>query len=486
MVMTAIAILERVKESDTHVVLLSDRLTLEDQLLRAFSGSGIECRRANTGRELLDLLESSQIRVITSLIQKFDAAVRSQARQIDNPNIFVLVDEADRSQFGQFAETMRYVLPRACFVGFTDAPTLDALERFGPFITRPYSMEHAVRDGVLLPLYYEERKVAEKLPPDISDLEDDSFAETLQSLEYTRTTAADVSRHFGKHFADTPLKGVLIARSQSEALAYKNELEKLGQVTSEVFITAPRSNRQWALEPLQDLHAANVRKFGSAQRFEQDLLDRFNNTPHPQILICVDRFVGLDVPRCGVVYLMRRLKPSALVQAVSRGMRSWGNKTHGLAVDYFRQHQMLADALEVKTDDSDPLSRPTGSRRPLPRRFAALDQPTQLEIVLPSDLELPETVAREGFRQVITEGLQQAGQLVTADQLEAVSERVHTAVLSNRKVDWTLSPQARNRMLAAIEDELFQARDEEGRSLDVAVIDRLLHACLEVAILRLP
>jgi hypothetical protein len=167
-------------------------------------------------------------------------------------------------------------------------------------------------------------------------------------------------------------------------------------------------------------------------------------------------------------------------------MRSWGNKTHGLAVDYFRQHQMLADALEVKTDDSDPLSRPTGSRRPLPRRFAALDQPTQLEIVLPSDLELPETVAREGFRQVITEGLQQAGQLVTADQLEAVSERVHTAVLSNRKVDWTLSPQARNRMLAAIEDELFQARDEEGRSLDVAVIDRLLHACLEVAILRLP
>lgn len=489
MMMTAVAILEKVKESNTHVVLLSDRLTLEDQLLRVFSGSGIECRRANTGRELLDLLENSQIRVITTLIQKFDAAVRSQARQIDNPNIFVLVDEADRSQFGQFAETMNYVLPRACFVGFTSAPTLDALDRFGPLITRPYSMERAVRDGVLLPLYYEERNVFENLPPEIPGAPDDSFVETVRSLEYTRATAADVSRHFDKHFGATPFKGMLIVRSQFEALAYKHELDNLGTVTSEVFIADPRPNRHRVSEPLQDYYIENVRKFGSAQRYEQDLLDQFNNTSHPQILICVDRFVGLDVPRCGVVYLMRRLNPSVLIQAVSRGTRSWGNKTHGLAVDYFNQHQVLADALEVTLDDFDPLLRShepqrTGRRRRLPRRSASPDQATPLEIVLP-DLPSPETAAQEGYRKVITEGLQQAGARFGAEQIEALSVRVHTAVLRHRKVDWTLSAQARNRVLAAIEDELFQARDEKGQSLDVALIDRLLRACLEVAIDRL-
>src|SRR6185369_684059 len=138
MVMTAMAILKNIKDSNTRIVLLSDRASLEAQLHRAFSGSGIECVQATTGRDLLDLLRNSQIRVISTLIQKFDAAVRSQATEIDNHNIFVLVDEAERSQFGQFGASMHQVLPSACFIAFTGTPTLRAVNWFGSLIARPY------------------------------------------------------------------------------------------------------------------------------------------------------------------------------------------------------------------------------------------------------------------------------------------------------------------------------------------------------------
>jgi type I restriction enzyme, R subunit len=466
MAMTAVALLEKVKESNTRVLLLSDRLTVEEKLLRAFSGSGIECRRASTGRELLDLLENSQIRVITSVIEKFDAATRSQTSRIDNPNIFVLF---------------------ACFVGFTSSPTLDSLDHFGPLITCPYSMEHAMRDGVLLPLYYEERNVAGKLPPNNEDLEDDASAETMESEELIRARAADVGQHFVQHFGDTPLKGILIAGSPAEALAYKQELDDLGAVTSGLLLTAPRPSRRRFSRALQDFHAANARKFGSAQRYEEDLLDRFNHSSHPQILICVDRFVGLDVPRCGVIYLMRRLKESGLMQAVSRGTRSWGEKAHGLAVDYSNQHRVLADALEMKPAQSGPSlwipdSREAGSRPRLLRRFAVVLEASQLESMLPPNPASQESMARDGFTEAIEEGLQQSGQRLAAGQIEALSQRIHDAVLRNRKIDWTLSAQARNRMMAVIEDELFLVRDEEGRALGVGVIDRILSGCLAVAV----
>lgn len=506
MMMTAVAILKNIKDSNIRVVLLSDRAGLEAQLHRTFSGSGIECWQATTGRELLDLLRNSQIRVISTLIQKFDAAVRSQATEIDNPNIFVLIDEAERSQLGQFGASMRQILPSACFIAFTGTPTLRAVNWFGSLITRPYSTEEAVRDGVLLPLYYEGRKVGGRLglieESGLRDWDPDqdpehaapgytTFASFLESEEYIRATATDISQHFSAHFGNTPFKGILIAGSQYAAVAYKRHLDQFGLVTSEVLISLDTFNRQRGPDPLQEFYWGTIRKFSSAQRYEDDVLQRFTNTASPQILICVARFAGLDVPQCAVMYLTRPLSQSGLVQAMSRATRPWGPKERGLLVDYWDQHRKIAAALDPDLsssgDSQSDVSMPLrGGHRQL-RRVADLDLQTQMEIALPDPAgPQPEDRAQAGYEQVLTHGLQATGIELPAAQIKGLSKQIHAAVLGKRKVNWTRSPDARNRMLTAIEDELFAVQSARGRPLDVAIIDLILSGCLEVAMRELP
>src|SRR5690606_40419351 len=59
------------------------------------------------------------------IINKFDAAVKNLAHtQADSPNIFVLIDEAHRTQHGVFNVNMERVLPNACFVVFTGTPLM--------------------------------------------------------------------------------------------------------------------------------------------------------------------------------------------------------------------------------------------------------------------------------------------------------------------------------------------------------------------------
>lgn len=58
--------------------------------------------------------------VITSIINKFNTVER---QEVKNPSrdIFVLVDESHRSNYGLMATRMRSVFPNACYIGFTGA-----------------------------------------------------------------------------------------------------------------------------------------------------------------------------------------------------------------------------------------------------------------------------------------------------------------------------------------------------------------------------
>ena len=75
-------------------------------------------------------------------------------------NIFVMVDEAHRTQYKSLAANMRQALPNACFLGFTGTPIdkkdRSTLRTFGPYIDT-YTIEQAVRDKATVPIFYESR-----------------------------------------------------------------------------------------------------------------------------------------------------------------------------------------------------------------------------------------------------------------------------------------------------------------------------------------
>ena len=90
----------------------------------------------------------------------------------DNPNIFVLVDESHRGQYGELHAKMRKALPNACFIGFTGTPIMqkekNTLERFGGLIDT-YTIRQAVEDKSVVPLLYEGRHVDQKVDSESID-----------------------------------------------------------------------------------------------------------------------------------------------------------------------------------------------------------------------------------------------------------------------------------------------------------------------------
>jgi len=146
-----------------RIVLVTDRDDLDKQLGNTFAACGLEANRATSGRNLLELIAEKQSGIITTLIHKFEKAFAVKKYQDESPDIFILVDESHRTQFGSFSARMRQMFPNACYLGFTGTPLLkkekNSFGRFGELVEPHYSITQAVEDGAVVPLLYEGRHV---------------------------------------------------------------------------------------------------------------------------------------------------------------------------------------------------------------------------------------------------------------------------------------------------------------------------------------
>jgi type I restriction enzyme R subunit len=168
---------------NARVLLLTDRMELDEQIKKVFDGVGEEIYRTKTGADLVHVLNSSEEWLICSLIHKFGATEELRDKDIDayvaeimnnlpkgfhaKGEIFVFVDECHRTQSGKLHEAMKALLPGAMLVGFTGTPLLKrdkqkSIEVFGPYI-HTYKYDEAVRDGVVLDLRYEARDIDQSI-----------------------------------------------------------------------------------------------------------------------------------------------------------------------------------------------------------------------------------------------------------------------------------------------------------------------------------
>ena len=114
------------------VVIVTDRTKLDRQIAGVFTACGFpNPERADSVRDLRRILEHPTGRTVMTTIQKFREITGSGDSQIraavhptlsEAANIFVMVDEAHRTQYRSLAANMRQALPNACFLGFTGTP----------------------------------------------------------------------------------------------------------------------------------------------------------------------------------------------------------------------------------------------------------------------------------------------------------------------------------------------------------------------------
>lgn len=360
---------------DYKIIIVTDRDDLDEQIHGTFQHCGYEPVRARSGKQLAKLLSSPKAAVVTTIVNKFDKAVSTLAQPVDDPNIIVLVDESHRTQYGALHAKMKQALPRACYIGFTGTPVMkrdkNIMARFGGLID-VYNIQQAVMDKAVVPLLYEGRHVNQYVDGPIDrrfDMVTDGLSEeqvadlkrkfaTTDQLnkadQKVEAIAHDISRHFRDNWQDTGFKAQLVAPDKATALLYKEKLDELGMVTSEVLISPPDDR-----EGDEDIYLPNTNrvnifwtammaKYGGEKEYTWQVINAFKNADEPEIIIVVDKLLtGFDAPRNTVLYLTRRLKEHTLLQAIARVNRLHEGKEFGYILDYRGVLEDLDDALNL-------------------------------------------------------------------------------------------------------------------------------------------
>jgi type I restriction enzyme R subunit len=355
-----------------RIIIVTDRDDLDKQIKDTFKSCDLEPVRATSGSHLLELVQN-KAPLVTTIINKFDTALRNSKLADDDPNIFVLVDESHRTQTGrygghsQFAAKMRRLLPKACYLGFTGTPLLkkekNTLSTFGRLIHR-YAIDEAVADGAVVPLLYEGRLVEQQVSGTVIDrwfekiseglTEDqkrdlkrkfsrmDALAKTDQAI---RAKAFDISEHYRQHWQGTGFKAQLVAPSKAAAVRFKEVLDEIGHVSSAIVISPPDENEgneevdQESKDLVRRFWSQMMAKYKTEEEYNRQIIDAFKGSGDPEIMIVVSKLLtGFDAPRNTVLYVCKSLKEHNLLQAIARVNRlyedSGTEKQFGFIVDY--------------------------------------------------------------------------------------------------------------------------------------------------------
>ncbi len=365
------------KELDNFkIILVTDRVDLDDQIYKTFSHCGTEPVQARTGTHLSELIAGHKQQIITTVIDKFEAAVGPSGVRNENPNIFVLVDEGHRGQYGELHAKMRKVLPNACFIGFTGTPILkkekNTLVRFGGLIDI-YSISQAVADKAVVPLLYEGRHVDQKVDSESIDawferitrnLSQDQKTDLKKKFSTTEQLnkaqqkvmriAWDISTHYQDTWQSTSHKAQLVTQDKSTALLYKKYLDQFEMVDAEVLISPPddrKGNQEVNGDNPDAVHAfwkKMMLRFGNEKEYKKQIINSFKKADKPEIIIVVDMLLtGFDAPCNTVLYLTKMLKGHTLLQAIARVNRLYDGKDFGYILDYRGVLQNLDQAMDI-------------------------------------------------------------------------------------------------------------------------------------------
>lgn len=374
MVMLAKYILMELKDCHPRVVIVTDRKELDAQIAATFAHTRLTPARATSGRHLVELVNSARADVITSIINKFNTVER---QEIKNPSrdIFVLVDESHRSNYGLMATRMRSVFPNACYIGFTGTPLMksekNTMARFGRLIHK-YTIRDGVEDGAIVPLIYEGRFVEQKVDEENIDLwfkqttrrlteaQREDLRKKWSSIRRLTSTdarikriALDISEHFIEGYKDTGFKAMLATNYKRDAIRYLECFEQFGDLNCAVVISPPdmREGVDDVDEGADDLVVSfwskMMQQYGDADRYEEAIKNRFCDGEIDILIVCSKLLTGFDAPLCQVLYIDKELKEHGLLQAIARTNRLHEGKDYGLIVDYRGLIEKLDTAMDM-------------------------------------------------------------------------------------------------------------------------------------------
>ncbi|OFX75328.1 MAG: restriction endonuclease subunit R [Bacteroidetes bacterium GWE2_29_8] len=368
---------------DARLLIITDRIELDEQIESVFHGVNENIKRTKSGRELIKLLNATSPWLICSLIHKFAGRDNDDLveyiKELKRPkdfkpkgNIIVFVDECHRTQSGDLHKAMKEIIPDALFIGFTGTPLLKSdkkksIEIFGRYI-HTYKFDEAVKDGVILDLLYEARDVDQSLTDSngidewfevvtkgMNDLPKAELKKkwgTMQKVLSTKSRLEKIVFDIVKDFKIKPRlrngmgNAMLVARSIYEACRFYELFQSIGFkkcaiVTSfepNAYSTKGETTGEGDTDKIEQYEIYQKMLNGKdREMFEKSVIKQFKEEPaNMQLLIVVDKLLtGFDAPACTYLYIDKQMRDHGLFQAICRVNRTdKEDKEFGYIIDY--------------------------------------------------------------------------------------------------------------------------------------------------------
>ncbi len=345
-----------------QVVIVTDRVDLDKQIHKTFNRIGVEAARATTGNNLTDLIKDEKVRVITTVVNKFETVVKSGI-SVDAPNTFILVDEGHRTQYGEINRRMQEVFKGAIYISFTGTPIMkrdrNIFDKFGGLIHK-YSLDDALRDKAIVPLIYEGKMVDQEVSKEAIDMRLDMLTRNLTSEQKNEVMrkwsrfekvasseqrleliAWDIAKNYNETLKGTGFNAMLACNKKVEAVKYYNIFkDEFPELEVAVVISSPdmREGEGSIDEDTNDIvkkfYINAISNYKNEEEYEETIKSKFINGDI-DILIVVDKLLtGFDAPRASTLYLDKQIKEHNLLQAIARVNRLCDGKDYGYIVDY--------------------------------------------------------------------------------------------------------------------------------------------------------
>ncbi|TYO94584.1 type I restriction endonuclease subunit R [Desulfallas thermosapovorans] len=377
MMMLAKYLLTEMQNINPKVIVVTDRKELDKQIHRTFNHTRLKASRATSGKHLVELINDNRADIVMTLVHKFDTAAVKQ-KPVLSRDIFLLVDESHRTQYGELHNKMKQVFPNGCYLGFTGTPLMkkekNTMVKFGKLI-HTYTIADGVCDKAIVPLLYEGKMVEqtvnrkavdhrlEMITRHLNEKQKEEvmrkwsrFERIASSDQRIKMVAFDINEHFlynyktkGSHF-----KAMLATNSKKEAIGYFEAFEELGDLNCAVVISSPDQREGHHAvdesndDKVQRFWKRMMDKYGNEEAYEEGIKDEFINGDDIDLLIVVDKLLtGFDAPRATVLYVDKPMKEHTLLQAIARVNRLYEGKDYGLIIDYRGLLEKLDEALEM-------------------------------------------------------------------------------------------------------------------------------------------
>lgn len=345
-----------------QVVIATDRVDLDKQIHKTFNRIGVEAARATTGNNLTELIKNEKIRIITTVINKFETVVKSGI-SVEAPNTFILVDEGHRTQYGEINRRMQEVFKGAIYISFTGTPIMkkdkNIFDKFGGIIHK-YSLDDALKDKAIVPLIYEGKMVDQEVSKEAIDIRLDMltrdlteeqkidvmkkwsrFEKVASSEQRLELIAWDIASNYNQTLKGTGFNSMLACNKKVEAVKYYNIFkDEFPELEVAVVISSPdmREGEGSIDEDTNDIvkkfYINAISSYKNEEEYEETIKSKFINGDI-DILIVVDKLLtGFDAPKASTLYLDKQIKEHNLLQAIARVNRLCDGKDYGYIVDY--------------------------------------------------------------------------------------------------------------------------------------------------------